>query len=370
MYLEEEGQNRMNIGIITHHYIKNYGAFLQTYALQQYLVEKYPQANVFIINYVNRKHEIINVCGCFRFFAKRESLKAYVQKIKLPKTFSKAEKENFHLTKRVHCAEKINKLGLDVIIIGSDEVWNYEDKAVSCVKFAIGLQAKRIVAYAPSCGSVNLEHSIPDYVQKGLHNFTHISVRELGAETLVERVLGKRPKRVADPTFLYNFPVYEDDVTKKWKNEKYILMYYCDKLPKEGVERLKTLMKKKRIKLLGAGEYAKYYSAITVNLSPFQWIEMFRNAQFVFTGTFHGAVFSILMQRNFAAFLTNPSRIKKVKSLLEEFSLSDRIFQLGEWDKMEQLTNTAIDYSIVQEKKEKIRQESYAYLDQVLLGLD
>lgn len=138
--------NGMKIGIITHHYIKNYGAFLQTYALQQYLEETYPEAEVVIVNYVNRKHQIINIGGCFRFFWRKESFLAYLEKIKIPRTFSKAEKEYLHITKKVKNAEEINQLGLDVILIGSDEVWHYEDKAASPIKFAVGLSAKQIAS--------------------------------------------------------------------------------------------------------------------------------------------------------------------------------------------------------------------------------
>lgn len=358
----------MKIGIITHHYIKNYGAFLQTYALQQYLKEKYTDAEVVIVNYINKKHQIINIGGCFRFFIGRESIKAYLEKIKIPATFSKAEKEFLNITKRVKNAEQINALGLDVIIIGSDEVWHYEDKAASPIKFAVGLHAKKIISYAPSCGAVDLSHRIPGYVETGMKNFTNISVRDDVSEQLVDRLLGYKPVRVLDPTLIYDFPVYEDDFTKRLREEKYILMYFCEKLPEQGIQKIIAYARKKDWKIYGAGEYAKYYSDITINVSPFQWIEMFRNAQFVFTGTFHGAVFSLITQRNFAAFLTNPSRVKKVNSLLEQFELRNRIFTEQDLGKIEELLEQGIDYSSFHQRKEQVRQSSYEFLENAITG--
>lgn len=358
----------MKIGIITHHYIKNYGAFLQTYALQQYLTETYPDVEVVIVNYVKKKHQIINIGGCFRFFWKKESLRAYLEKIKIPGTFSKAEKKYLHITKKVRNAKEINQLGLEAIIIGSDEVWHYEDKAASPIKFAVGLKADRILSYAPSCGGVNLKHPIPDYVQEGLKNFTGLSARDDVSEQLVQKVLHTTPVRVLDPTLLYDFPIYEDAFTRKLKAENYILMYFCDKLPKEGQQLIQKYAKEKKWKIYGAGEYAKYYSDVTINVSPFQWVEMFRNAQFVFTGTFHGAVFSLITQRNFAAYLTNPSRVKKVNSLLGEFGLTHRIFKDGEWEQMEKLLTTPIDYSTFNAQKAQVRQSSYAFLERELFG--
>lgn len=356
----------MKIGIITHHYIKNYGAFLQTYALQQYLTETYPQAEVLIVNYVKRKHQIINMGGCFRFFWKKESIPAYFEKIKLPRTFGKAEKKYLNLTKKIHNAKELNNLGLDCIIIGSDEVWHYEDKAASPIKFAVGLKAEKILSYAPSCGSVDLSRPIPEYVKEGLKNFTGISARDDVSEELVYRILGYRPVRVLDPTLIYDFPIYEDDFTKKLQKEKYILMYYCDKLPSEGIQIIQDYARVHNLKIYGAGEYAKFYSGITINLSPFQWVEMFRNATFVFTGTFHGVVFSLITERNFAAFLTNPSRIKKVYSLLEQFALKERIFQEGELKRIHTLLEKSIDYTNFQEKKAQVRTNSYNFLQKEL----
>lgn len=358
----------MKIGIITHHYIKNYGAFLQTYALQQYLTETYPQAEVVIVNYVNRKHQIINIGGCFRFFWRKESIRAYLEKIKIPGTFSKAERKYLRTTKKVRNAQEINALGLDAIIVGSDEVWHYEDKAASPIKFAVGLDCPRILSYAPSCGGVNLEHGIPDYVREGMKNFTSLSARDDLSEKLVYQVLGYRPVRVLDPTLLYEFPVYEDAFVKKLQQEKYILMYFCEKLPQEGIERICRYAREHNWKIYGAGEYARYYSDITINVSPFQWVEMFRNAQFVFTGTFHGAVFSLITERNFAAYLTNPSRVKKVYSLLGQFALTQRIFKEGQMERIEELLDTPIDYSSFNETKEKVRQSSYDFLEQALFG--
>jgi hypothetical protein len=354
----------MKVGIITHHYIKNFGAFLQVFALQEYLKSTYPDAEVVIINYVNRKHKIINIGGFFRFFIGKESLRSYFEKIKLLRTFIKAERRYLDITSRVHSSGQINALGLDCIIIGSDEVWHYESNANDPVKFAVGLKADRIFSYAPSSGSVDLNHPIPEFVNEGLLNFTSISARDDTSEKLVERVLGYSPVRVLDPTLIYDFPVYEDEFTKKLKQEDYVLMYHCEKMPKEAVVRILSYCKLNKFKLYGAGEYAKYYSDMTINLSPFQWVEMFRNAKFVFTGTFHGAVFSLMTEKNFAAYLSpaNPSRAKKVHSLLGQFGLSERIFGEGDLPKIDILFASHIDYTVVNAKKSIVRSASYKFL--------
>jgi hypothetical protein len=46
--------------------------------------------------------------------------------------------------------------------------------------------------------------------------------------------------------------------------------------------------------VLGAGEYDKLYTKVSVRITPFEWAELFKHAEYVYTGTFHGVVFSIL----------------------------------------------------------------------------
>ena len=339
----------MKIGIITHHYIKNFGAFLQVYALQEYLKSAFPNSETFIINYIVSKHKIINIGGYFRISLKNERPRSYFEKIKLISSFKNAERKYLNLTKRVYSIEEINNQNFDCIIIGSDEVWHYESDAIDPVKFSLGLKAKSIISYAPSSGSINLSHPIPDFVREGLSNFSFISVRDELSEKLVEKVLGFKAVRVLDPTLMYKFPIIEDAFTKRIKKENYFLMYHCVGMPKELIEKIKSYCKRENLKIYGAGEYAAYYSDITVNMSPFQWVEMFRNAKFILSGTFHGAVFSIIMNKNFLMYLTpnNKSRSTKVRSLLKQFDIAERIIEERNYFKIEKLFNSKINYEKV-----------------------
>ena len=63
----------MKIGILTHQYINNYGAFLQAWALREAIAELFPNDEVQIIDYVNLKHFIINAGGWFRFYKNKVS---------------------------------------------------------------------------------------------------------------------------------------------------------------------------------------------------------------------------------------------------------------------------------------------------------
>ena len=337
------------IGILTHHYIHNYGAFLQAYALQEALKKLYPEDEVYMIDYVNKKHAIKNTGGWFRYSPKKDSLKSYMQKIKLPRIFKKTQKKYFNLTKRIHSVSELNNLKLDAIIVGSDEVWHY------------GVKVDKLLSYAPSTGSSNVKENIPEYVKVGMKNFTGLSARDDNAEQLVKNVLGKQTTRVLDPTLLYEFPEYSSNFVEYIKSQNYILMYYCDKLPIEIRNQIIKYAKDNGYKIFGAGEYKKWFDEAFVNINAFEWVEMFRHAKIVFTGTFHGAIFSIKSRKNFYCYLTNASRIKKVGSLLKQFNINNRIIDNNNFNNI--FSNFEdIDYNKVYFNIEKYKEESLDYL--------
>lgn len=57
----------MRIGILTHHYVKNYGAFLQMKAMYETLRRLYPKAEIVVVNYVNPRHWRKNIIHILHF---------------------------------------------------------------------------------------------------------------------------------------------------------------------------------------------------------------------------------------------------------------------------------------------------------------
>lgn len=347
----------MKIGILTHHYINNFGAFLQGYALREAVAELFPTDDVYIIDCLNYKHFVINTCGWFRFYKNKENAKIWLEKIQLPRTFSRARKKHLKLTTRCSNAQHINRLNLDCVIVGSDEVWNYHDKkSFAPVKFGIGLNAKKLIAYAPSVGQTTGEDASTEIVE-GIRKFTAVSARDQLTERFAGSVRGEAITRVTDPTFLSRIP----DEGVPGITKPYIMFYYCDGLPTSEKDKIISYAKENGMAVYGAGESDKRYTSPTVNLTPFQWVWMFKNASYVITGTFHGAVFSMLNHRQFACYLTNPSRIKKVGSLLEEYGLKDRQCE-GKADSILTKLLETIDYKKFNEQFELNKKSSLEYL--------
>ena len=355
----------MKIGILTHHYIANFGAFLQAYALQETIKNEFPNDEVFIINYINLKHFIINNGGWLRYNPARETIGDWLQKIQLPITFYQARHKFMNLTKRCYNINDINRLGFDVIMIGSDEVWNFKDKkSNSSIKFGQGLICKKLIAYAPSVGNSSVKDKIPEYVINGIKKFSAISVRDSLGQEVVKYISGIMPIKVLDPTFLIEFPTEK----VKLPNENFILFYYSEHLPNDIKNSIFSYACSHGLAVYGAGECNKQFTTETVKLTPFQWVWMFKHAKLIITGTFHGTALSIENKKPFKVYLTQKNRIRKVNDLLETLDIRNRNIN-GNWEIGLNDFEHEIDYAVVNERISQEKKKSIRYLHQAINDL-
>ena len=355
----------MKIGILTHHYVDNYGAFLQVYALQQAILKTFPDAEVEVINYINIRHMIINRIGWWRFYRDKETLPLWKKKTQIHRIFQCAKRRYLHESKICFTSNGINRMHYDVIVVGSDEVWNFTDnKANAKVKFGAGLTCPNIISYAASVGKSTYTEELPSYVVEGIRSFSAVSARDDATAELAQN-LGVSVTRVLDPTFLINFPLRNVESTKRQIDEPYILFYYCDDMPYKVKSQLIRQAKKAGYHVYGAGEADHRYSKPTINITPFEWVELFRHASYVFTGTFHGAVFSILHEKQFSLYIgSNVSRVRKIQSLLTELGIEDRNMNANTEFDFQTLScgMESIDYEKVNKSIQEKRKHSIDYI--------
>lgn len=351
----------MKIGILTHHYVKNFGAYMQAKALLSVVRQEFPDIDVELIDYRVRKHEWLNTKHFFGYKPKRgDTLKGLLRKMQLFYTH-KAYEERLPRSKRVYDSVGIDALGYKLIIVGSDEVWNFNDLAYSPIKFGVGLTPPHITYSASVGGSSAQDKDIPKDVKLGIASFKDIAVRDSKSEEIVKALCGREALKTLDPVYLYDFTL---DVSNKIKNiverKPYILIYDC-RLGKPQVKALTNFAHAEGLNIIGAGEYRNWYSTdATVNISPYEWAYLFKNAAYVVTGTFHGTSFAIKYNRPFVAYLTEPNRINKVGSLLADFGLEKQIAGSGE--NIVDVMAQAIDYRSTNEIIEKKKEESLKYL--------
>lgn len=361
----------MKIGILTFHCAHNFGAVLQCYALQETLKDL--GHDVAIINY--RPEYLIRPYRKFKLFdfggAKKPLSKAYIfmnEVIKYRLRSKKYDKfEQFinkylNLTEEVKCDFTPN--GYDAIIVGSDQIWNngnshHFDSMYFCDFNYIKKNCKYI-SYAASAGMADFIKSEKQFLTKKLKNFDSISVRESTLQLVIEQ-LGFTCHKVLDPTLLIPTVKWEQiSAHIRLTKRPYILTYEVQ--TDKNVQRIaKDLAMKLNANIITLKSV--FYSPIDKYqaTSPDEFITLIKNASWVITTSFHGTVFSIIMQRPFYYIRQGGNIDLRALSLLESLDLCNRII-----DKNTTPIFSSIDYSKTNRLLNSLRQESLSFITKSL----
>ena len=106
-------------------------------------------------------------------------------------------------------ANKIGNRKYDTVVVGSDEVWNYQQPIVGydLTYFGKNIKAERLISYAASFGAVNVEEgNIPSDIYSLINKFDNISVRDSHSLSIIEKIGRNDAKLVVDPVFLIDLP--------------------------------------------------------------------------------------------------------------------------------------------------------------------
>lgn len=330
---------KTKVGIMTFHWADSFGAMLQAYGLLTWLSEE--NFDAFIVNYAPP------------FLRGREWFFPYVPikglKKRLCASVSKfhrnvltggkwwrrrGEMNSFrreYLTKgrkTIYRLKKAEQLEADLLIVGSDQIWNPEitfgfQPAYFGV-FANG-RARRTVAYAASFGTASLPEEAEAEFSKLLVSVDEISMREKSAAEYVKARFQRNASYVVDPVFLLEVEKWLA-IADRPKERGFILYYeteYCEPLRK-AANRF-AMEKDLKIIELSAGRSRRYWPFQQIySAGPAQFLGYIHAAEYVFTNSFHGLAFSILFHKPF--YIRNHSAVgARIKNLLEYTGLMDRM---------------------------------------------
>jgi hypothetical protein len=306
----------MKVGILTFHEGLNHGAYLQAFATMRMLQAMGHEVE--IINYKNRQHWLNED---MRPWLKYRRPVRFIDRFKKQMAFSR-DHGLFVRTSFTTKPEDVRNLGFDVVVVGSDCVWNYKTFGYDDLYFG-GLNARRIISYAPSFGWVNAEENILDQVKPGLGRFDAISVRDENTRKIVRSLLEIDAPMVLDPTLVYDFSPDEAPSKRMEKNKPYLLVYAYTMI-EETIRTVKAYAKANGLKTIATGYRQDWCDANLMGVGPLEWLTFYRNAHTVLTSTFHGAVFSLKYGRKFF-YVVNDKAKNRVVSLLETCGMADAL---------------------------------------------
>lgn len=256
-----------------------------------------------------------------------------------------------------------NSKTYDLVIVGSDEVFMAKTSLSPQLYGRIG-NAKHIVSYAASCGSAVYEGLPADRIgdiESYLSNFEKMSVRDPHTKEYIGKMYDSSIEIHLDPVLMGHLCNMEHC---RRLEKKYLLIYaYGDRIrEKDEIQAIKQFAKEKDLLVVAVGA-PQYWADKSIACSPMQLLDYFYFAEYVVTDTFHGAVFSIITNRDFGVFARNSNKYKLL-GLLELLHLKDRVIYNSK--NMRSVLESKIDYCGVNAYLEKERTKALRYLERAM----
>ncbi len=283
-------------GVITLHDNVNYGNRLQNYAVMKVL-EK-----IGCVGANCRKSRLFILIG------------AYVAKVffKIFGVNNKYARYNRHAKGIIFTHKYIengatdevtekNKYRLDYVLCGSDQIWNPK-WAGQPHFFAAMVPPQKRISYAASVGVSEIPKNRKSDYTKYLTEMKAISVREEAGAKIVKELTGRDAELLVDPTLMLEKTEWQK-ISKKPKfnvPEKYILTYFLGDLSEENEKYIKSICEETGYSIINLNRNTpnKYW----YTTGPDEFVYLIEHASIMFTDSFHGTVFSVLMGIPFLVF--------------------------------------------------------------------
>lgn len=355
------------IAILTFHNACNYGAFLQAKALLEFIGAK-DNVEAYIIDYKNKN--IIEDYSIKSIFSLKQNLRTTFLKmlriidiLKRNKIFEQYQKETFNMIK----IDEINNLKIDKVIVGSDQVWNFELTDYDMNYFLPFVKSECRVSYSASAGSIKEDDETKKIYEKYLNEFNAISVREKELANLINTLeINKKAITCLDPVFLKTKAEWETYACLENKSSsKYILVFIMgvSKQADKIVDAAVKCANENNLHILILGDQERWYKYRHIKhygvASPREFIRLIAETTCVFTNSFHATAFSIILNKAFYTEM-NISNNERIQALLDIVGLESRIMKNG---KMEYLYTTDIDWKRVNNKLEIAIMKSKEFLE-------
>lgn len=374
----------MKIGIITFWNSQdNYGQLLQCFALQYYL--KLKGHDVFLIRYLPKvkgntiKDRILNL----RSLITPKHIKDYVSfqlNKKQSRLFNAEHPRYFDTFRQNHIQFSSNiyynledlkneEWNADAIICGSDQIWSYSPVEDNISAFFLEFVPEPIkrIAYAASFGRSELPSVYENLLPRLLSKFHAVSLREETGVELCKNANRLDAQLVCDPTMLLKGEEYLSAIVKNHIVQTdtvfcYLLNWETD-FP---INEIKAYLYERHLHMNFFGahgmELKKLFPTMT-NLTIESWLEAMSSSQFVFTNSYHGTVFSILMKKPFIVFPLKGVSAKmngRLTTLLNKIGLEDRIYASDR--SIEDVLKMPIEWNLVNSRIDEFRAISESFL--------
>lgn len=375
---------KKKVGIITYHAADNYGSVLQAYALSNYLKKDFNQKCTFI-NYCSESQRML-----YGLYFANESLKDILKNLYIFLILKEKRETKIHAfdsfrrkyfqMSPLNPTSDVKELNLnryDLIICGSDQIWNVRIKDYDSIYMLDGVDIPKKISYAASMGGLdlNLTNAEMNKIHDDLKSFFSISVRENIAKTMLSKCSLPSIRTNIDPTFLLPADDWKKIMSPRIIEDEYIFFYsidynddsleiaewYGNKLGLPVIY-MNTSWKSYFIKRAGM----KWAGAVKVE----DFLSLVYYSKAVLSGSFHGTAFSLIFNKPFYRIQRNVKGNgivdDRVRSLFERLEIHDREISIDNYKIMlNGLFN--IDYKTINQNIRKAKDESKSYFADIFI---
>lgn len=358
---------RLRIGILTFHRCINYGSYWQARCLAAGLRSRGHDA-VLLDHHLPAADEAELVCALqpllpltstpadsAHYAMKVERFRAAVGQLPLSRPFAldRPEAADHH----------------DLIVIGSDEVWNLDHPwyGGQPTFFGEGLPADRTIAYAASFGNVDASAALDACWAGRLRQLAAISVRDENSRRLVTRATGRSPPLVLDPCLQFppRLAAPRRATSPAPATGRPYLAIYGHSMPDWFALAASRWARRRGYAMLSVGYRNDWADRQHLSAGPLEFAEIIGNAAAVVTNFFHGCVFALLGAKPFAC-VASPYRLNKVRGLTDQLGLAPHLLvSAASAHRMDDLLDHPLDAALAH-RLALWRERSDTYLDGIL----
>lgn len=372
------------IALVTCYFQPNYGSQLQAYATQKFFDDIHvPNETIMIdglkgeINKAKYKYFLSKIFDANTIKDKWATVKKVMAKKSNPtyaahlaeryRMFDGFAQHEFHLSERYGSFAELSHAARDyrMFVVGSDQLWLPSNIAANYYTLNFVPTDVPKLALATSFGISQLPKAQAKIAQQFLPRIDYCSVREVSGQKLIKNLTSRDVPVVCDPTILFTAEEWGEGVSKeRFVKEKYLLCYFLGNNPiqREFVKKVKALTGYKIVQLQHCDEFIasdeSFPDEAPYNVGPKEFIRLIRDAEYVFTDSFHCSVFSMLHAKKFFTFrrYNNDSIVStngRIYSLLSLVGQENRLLKGNE--NPEDVLAMDIDYNEVHAKLNELR---------------
>ncbi|HFI0330222.1 TPA: polysaccharide pyruvyl transferase family protein, partial [Streptococcus suis] len=266
----------------------------------------------------------------------------------------------YYIGNRIALKKEIENF--DYFITGSDQVWNPYYNSGSSIYFLDFAPKKKRLSYAPSFGIHTIPNEYIEDYKKWIDGIESLSIREDDGAKIINELTGREASILVDPTLLLRkeewINLSKQSVNKP--NEKYLLTYFLGGIPLEYKSQVEEIAENNDLKIISLGDLKDIE---TYMADPSEFIDFIKDCSIFCTDSFHGVVFSILLERPFVVYerVGSASMYSRINTLLNKFDLNNRKSEYIDGKNI-----LDVDFSHVPEILEIERAKSINYLKKAL----